>query len=382
MSETYLLTYCSILSLITSLYALLLFHRTSLLPKILNALATTAYTGHYHYVKMLVDNANSIGANIPIENQSAKQHLVPALKAWKGENLSTTIVDTSLAYDNWKGTKYVLAFGDNLAARVIAHNGRSGQPVEPGTASGTNSANNAATHIDHLARATATNAPAGSTTTVGAGSAAHVASVLASLGPEFLAQFMTSAKQQSTDGTARAEDKPNPLDAGVLDSASFQDQINAMNEIGAGPTSVAPFDKVEVTGVRQNPYPQSFMYAMVAACPGLDGVHPTGNYGAIMQYCAAQLDNSMLLRSTPPQFGDQLSPGNVPLPEMNGNGLLGLRQHTSAYDEEVQSPQGRLQGGLLHPPTASLAKHSSFSNQSQSPGRGLLSSPSGTSSLH
>ena len=48
----------------------------------------------------------------------------------------------------------------------------------------------------------------------------------------------------------RAEDKPNPLDAGPLDSASFQDQINAMNEIGAGPSLVAPFDEVEVTGVR------------------------------------------------------------------------------------------------------------------------------------
>ena len=81
MSKTHLLTYCPILSLITSLYALLLCHRTSLLPDILDALATTAYTGHYHYVKTLVDNANSIGANIPTENQSAKQHLIPALKA-------------------------------------------------------------------------------------------------------------------------------------------------------------------------------------------------------------------------------------------------------------------------------------------------------------
>ena len=88
-----------------------------------------------------------------------------------------------------------------------------------------------------------------------AGSAAQMVSVLASLGPEFLARLMNSAKQQSTDSTVRAEDKPNLLDAGVQDSASFQDQINDMNEIGAGSTLVAPFNKVEVTGMRQNPYP-------------------------------------------------------------------------------------------------------------------------------
>ena len=58
---------------------------------------------------MLVDNANSIGANIPVENQSTKQHLIPALKAWKAANLGTTIVDTSLAYDKWTGTEYILA---------------------------------------------------------------------------------------------------------------------------------------------------------------------------------------------------------------------------------------------------------------------------------
>ena len=81
MNETQLLTYCPILSLIASFSALLLFHRTSLLPDILIALATTTYAGHYHYVKMLVDNANSIGANIPVENRSAKQHLIPALLA-------------------------------------------------------------------------------------------------------------------------------------------------------------------------------------------------------------------------------------------------------------------------------------------------------------
>jgi len=46
MSKTHLLTYCPILSLITSLYALLLRHRTSLLPEILIALATTMYAGH------------------------------------------------------------------------------------------------------------------------------------------------------------------------------------------------------------------------------------------------------------------------------------------------------------------------------------------------
>ena len=136
--------------------------------------------------------------------------------------LTVTLGYLPILYDKWKGTEYVLAFGDNLAAWVIAHNGRSGQPVKPGTASGTNLANNAATPNNQSAGATITNTPAGSTTTVGAGSAAEVAAVLVSLGAEFMAQFMNSAKQQSTDGTTRADDEPNPLDAGVLDSASFR----------------------------------------------------------------------------------------------------------------------------------------------------------------
>ena len=121
-----LLTYCPILSLISSLYALLLFHRTSLLPEILEALSTTTSAGHCHYVKMLLNNTSSIGANIPVKNQSAKQHLIPALNAWKAANLGTTIVDTSLAYNRWGTPKYILAFGDNLATRVIVHNSGSG----------------------------------------------------------------------------------------------------------------------------------------------------------------------------------------------------------------------------------------------------------------
>ena len=121
---------------------------------------------------------------------------------------------------------------------------------------------------------------------------------------------------------------------------------------------------------------------MAAVCPGLEGIQPKGSFGAITKYCAAQLDNGVSLRPIPPQFGGQLASDNVPQPEMNGNGLLGLRQFTSAYEKEVYSPQGRLQGGLLHPPTASLAQRMSVSNQSRSPGRGLLAPPSGTSGLH
>ena len=169
--------------------ALLIFHKTSLLPDILAALAKTMFTGHYHYMKMLVDNANSIGANTPVENQSAKEHLIPALKARKVENPGITIVDTSLAYGKWKGTKYALAFGADLASQVIAHNSKSGQPVEPGIASSPNSANDAAT---------STNNPAGADAASlgGAGSAAQVAAVLASLGPEFMAQFLIVSKEK------------------------------------------------------------------------------------------------------------------------------------------------------------------------------------------
>ena len=77
-----------------------------MLPEILEALSTTTYTGHYQYVKMLVDNANSIGAAIPVKNQSAKRHLIPAPKAWKAANQGITIVDTGLAYEKWGGTEY------------------------------------------------------------------------------------------------------------------------------------------------------------------------------------------------------------------------------------------------------------------------------------
>ena len=55
---------------------------------------------------MLVDNANSIGAAIPVKNQSAKRHLIPAPKAWKAANQGITIVDTGLAYEKWGGTEY------------------------------------------------------------------------------------------------------------------------------------------------------------------------------------------------------------------------------------------------------------------------------------
>ena len=38
-----------------------IYHMIFLLPEI-------PYAGHYHYVKMLVDNANSVGATIAVEN--------------------------------------------------------------------------------------------------------------------------------------------------------------------------------------------------------------------------------------------------------------------------------------------------------------------------
>ena len=78
-----------------------------------------------------------------------------------------------------------------------------------------------------------------------------MAEILASLGPEFMAQFLNSVQGKATEESTRAEDEPNPLDGGALDSASFQDQINDMNNIGASHSSVAPFDEVEVTGVKQ-----------------------------------------------------------------------------------------------------------------------------------
>ena len=85
-----------------------------MLPEILEALSTTTYAG-YHYIKMLVNNANSIGAAIEVENQCTKQHLIPALKLRKAANLGTIIVDTSFVYESWGDSEYNLAFGDDLA---------------------------------------------------------------------------------------------------------------------------------------------------------------------------------------------------------------------------------------------------------------------------
>ena len=299
----------------------------------------------------------------------------------EGRIPGTTIVDTSLKYGNWTDAEYAQAFGDELAARVITHNNSSEPPEESGTPSGPSLANDTATPTGNPGGEGAVNAPAGGITGE-AGPATQMAELFASLGPEWVARFMNSAQGKATEEATRAEDGPNPLDEGGLDSASFQDQINAMNATGASQSSVAPFDEVEVTGVRQNPYPQTLTYAMASVRPGLEGAQPKGSFGAIMQYCAAQLDNGASLKTIPPQFGGQLALDNVLQPEMNENGLLGLRQPTNAYEEDVFSPQGRLQGGLLHPPTASLAQRMSVSNHSRSPVRGLLAPPSGTSGLH
>ena len=204
--------------------------------------------------------------------------------------------------------------------------------------------------------------------------------MITSLGPEFLAWLVNSAKEQLTDSTVRAENEVNPLDAGAPDTTSFQDQINAMNKNGASSILVAPFNEVEVTGVRQNPYSQSLTHAM--ACPGLNAVLPKGGFEVIMQWCAAHVGSGVPLRYTPPHFGDQSSPGYMSQPEMNRNGLLGLHQHTGAFEDGPQSPQELLQGGLLHPPATSPNGQASFMNRSWSPGSGLLLPPSGTSSLH
>ena len=68
------------------------------------------YSWHYNYIKMLVKNASSIGAANPVDNWSAKQHLIPALKMWKADNQGITIVDIRLVYDKWGNSEYTLAF--------------------------------------------------------------------------------------------------------------------------------------------------------------------------------------------------------------------------------------------------------------------------------
>ena len=106
---------------------------TSLSPKILDALSTTCFVGHYHYVKMLIENANCTGATIKVGNRSGKQHLIPALKVWKAAHLEMTIVDTNLAYDNWGETKFKSVFGKDLVLRVLVHNDGVTQAAAPST---------------------------------------------------------------------------------------------------------------------------------------------------------------------------------------------------------------------------------------------------------
>ena len=77
---------------------------------------------------------------------------------------------------------------------------------------------------------------------------------------------------------------------------------------------------------------------MVEACPGFDALHPKGSFGAIIQWCAAQVGSGVSLRNIHTHFGVNLSPCGMLQPEMNRNGLLGLRQHTGAFDDGLQSP--------------------------------------------
>ena len=222
---------------------------------------------------MLINNANSIGAVIPFENQSTNQHIIPVLKTWKAANQGTTIVDTSLACEKWGNTKYTLAFGDDLAMRVIAHNNVLGQLAAPGAASGTKPASVAAALVNNTAIMNATEAAATSTTTVEAGAVAPaptMAALLESLSPEFLRRLVNVAKDNLPDCTRGAGGEADPLDAGAPDTVSFQAQLDAMNENGASANLVAPFDEVEVTGVMRNPLQQSLMHTMTAACPGFD----------------------------------------------------------------------------------------------------------------
>lgn len=67
---------------------------------------------------MLVQNVNSTGAAVEVGSCSAKQHLIPALKAWKMAHPEMTVVDVNLGYDKWGEAKYKSAFGDNLAMSV------------------------------------------------------------------------------------------------------------------------------------------------------------------------------------------------------------------------------------------------------------------------
>ena len=119
-----------------------------------------------------------------------------------------------------------------------------------------------------------------------------------------------------------------------------------MHENGASANSVAPIDKVEITGVIQHPYQQSLTHDMAIACPNFDSVHPENSYGAIMPWLAAQVDNGVSLRNIPTHFRDQLSQGGISQLAMNGGALLGFQQHLCAFDDGTQSPH-RLPRGFV-----------------------------------
>ena len=242
-------------------------------------------------------------------------------------------------------------------------------------ASGTSTASKAVILVNNTATVNVTRAAATSATTGGTGAvppASTVVKLLQSLSPNFLTHLVNVAKDTLSNSTVGAEDEMNRLDDGALDTPSLQAQLQPMNKNGASANLVAPLNKVEVTGVIQHPYQQSFMYNMAAACTYFDSIHPKGSYGVIMQWLAAQVNNGVSLRNIPTHFGDQLYPSSISQPESNGGSLLGLQQHPGAFDDGMQSPCRLPRGGLLHPRSASSKGQANFLNQGQSPGSGLL----------
>lgn len=106
------------------------------------------------------------------------------------------------------------------------------------------------------------------------------ADVLQDLGGlEFMAHLVGAFKASLNGSTVGAEDNVSPVNNFVSDTASLQDQIQAINENGASSTLVTTFDDVKVTGMSQGTQLLSLFQAIAAIYPSIGAAYPKDSFG-------------------------------------------------------------------------------------------------------
>lgn len=101
------------------------------------------------------------------------------------------------------------------------------------------------------------------------------------LGPDFMTQLVSAAKESPPDSTVRAKENTSPLNGYALDTASLQAQLQVMNKNRVSSNSVITFDDVEVTGVVENTHHPSLYQAFFGI---LSYYWFCLNYGASLQW--------------------------------------------------------------------------------------------------